>query len=457
MASKEEVTTFRQFSYCSLCKISHKLGKKHIYSKRHQLILKAITQKFSCKIQQIKKDLFSPNVQDATFENCAKFWCYFCKKEYAKHEIEENCTVVGAGLLEHISSKDHQSNMEQFFWDNLMKKELKPQFLLSLEDLHIFKKAAMLAVKKRQKSEELARTQIAEEISLQERKRLSESAVRATSLEDLPGNAHFGTSLGGSGKVVMLENRYQSAAGRKLTLSAKADGLTYVKPATPTNTEEGNVHSGAVPPWLQPDEDSSGTGVIGPTMQDFQKHLEREKKSKLPANRVGAKFDHTASTSHDWLPSFGRVWSKGRRLQSKQHFERELKKGNVFGKTKQKPSSTVSSYSQSTTDVSVTNQNQQSDAMSSSFHTSMNGTHQTDIPHSVKDINKVLFSPVVCNPYKRKQGVSEDTLSANQKQSCQKVTNQCVPYKRRRDQINHQSVDQIKLLHTPVLALDEWK
>lgn len=45
--------------------------------------------------------------------------------------------------------------------------------------------------------------------------------------------------------------------------------------------------------------------------------VEREKKAKLPANRVGAKFDHTAKTSNDWLPSFGRVWSKGRRLQSK--------------------------------------------------------------------------------------------------------------------------------------------
>lgn len=45
--------------------------------------------------------------------------------------------------------------------------------------------------------------------------------------------------------------------------------------------------------------------------------VEREKKKKLPANRVGAKFDHQQSTDQAWLPSFGRVWSKGGRQQSK--------------------------------------------------------------------------------------------------------------------------------------------
>lgn len=45
--------------------------------------------------------------------------------------------------------------------------------------------------------------------------------------------------------------------------------------------------------------------------------VEREKKKKLPANRVGAKFDHQQSTDQAWLPSFGRVWSTGGRQQSK--------------------------------------------------------------------------------------------------------------------------------------------
>ncbi len=42
-----------------------------------------------------------------------------------------------------------------------------------------------------------------------------------------------------------------------------------------------------------------------------------EEKRKLPAGRVGAKFDHKQSTCDTWLPMFGRVWDSQRRLHSK--------------------------------------------------------------------------------------------------------------------------------------------
>jgi hypothetical protein len=37
------------------------------------------------------------------------------------------------------------------------------------------------------------------------------------------------------------------------------------------------------------------------------------RRSKLPATRVGAKFDHTEEVSANWLPTFGRVWNKNRK------------------------------------------------------------------------------------------------------------------------------------------------
>lgn len=58
--------------------------------------------------------------------------------------------------------------------------------------------------------------------------------------------------------------------------------------------------------------------------------VEREKKKKLPANRVGAKFDHQQSTDQAWLPSFGRVWSKGGRQQSKSDFHQVSKCIKIF-------------------------------------------------------------------------------------------------------------------------------
>jgi len=42
----------------------------------------------------------------------------------------------------------------------------------------------------------------------------------------------------------------------------------------------------------------------------------KQKKSKLPSTRVGAKFDHQSPSADNWLPSFGRVWSKNCRTHN---------------------------------------------------------------------------------------------------------------------------------------------
>lgn len=107
-------------------------------------------------------------------------------------------------------------------------------------------------------------------------------------------------------------------------MSAYAPGLTCILKKDPTDAViDGNVHTGATPPWLRPDTNSKSIQEIGPSIKDLQKHLDFEKKAKLPKNRVGANFDRSGSATEEWLPSFGRVWTKGRRLQSKYHFEKE--------------------------------------------------------------------------------------------------------------------------------------
>lgn len=105
-------------------------------------------------------------------------------------------------------------------------------------------------------------------------------------------------------------------------------GLTFIGYQDSSNS--GNIHTGAVPPWLQEEEDplegGSGSATqpeIGPSLQGFLKHKEQEKLKKLPPNRVGANFDHSSQTDVNWLPSFGRVWNSGRRWQSRHQFRQE--------------------------------------------------------------------------------------------------------------------------------------
>ncbi|NXL83860.1 CCD84 protein, partial [Alectura lathami] len=87
---------------------------------------------------------------------------------------------------------------------------------------------------------------------------------------------------------------------------------------------KGNVHTGAKPPWLtQEDEEGGSEQQIGPSYEEFLKQKEKQKLKKLPADRVGASFDHTSQTGDSWLPSFGRVWNHGRRWQSRHQFRAE--------------------------------------------------------------------------------------------------------------------------------------
>ncbi|NWU77878.1 CCD84 protein, partial [Onychorhynchus coronatus] len=79
---------------------------------------------------------------------------------------------------------------------------------------------------------------------------------------------------------------------------------------------KGNIHTGAKPPWLTEEEDGAKQ-EIGPSYEEFLRQKEKQKLKKLPAERVGANFDHTSQTSDSWLPSFGRVWNHGRRWQSR--------------------------------------------------------------------------------------------------------------------------------------------
>jgi len=122
------------------------------------------------------------------------------------------------------------------------------------------------------------------------------------------------------------------------TAEAFGDNLTCIG-IPELKKGEGNVHTGATPPWLRNDDDDDDNDgqtssaacndVIGPSYDAFKKHVERMKKvnanNKNP-NRVGANFDRKKETSDDWLPSFGRVWNHGPRWQSRHDFRGENKK-----------------------------------------------------------------------------------------------------------------------------------
>jgi hypothetical protein len=139
---------------------------------------------------------------------------------------------------------------------------------------------------------------------------------------------HFSSKVGSSATPSLSsEHTTRAERRRKVTVAAAGEQLTAIPPSS-LSEGEGNVHSGATPPWLKVDSDSEmcegGAPVqFGPSEEEFLRHKERGSglKRKNP-ERVGADFHlrlathTTSSNTKDWFPSFGRVWNAGPRSHS---------------------------------------------------------------------------------------------------------------------------------------------
>jgi hypothetical protein len=115
----------------------------------------------------------------------------------------------------------------------------------------------------------------------------------------------------GSGPVPSIQTEF--AFGENLT----------ALPAQPLAEGEGNVHSGAIPPWMMDDEGKPiPTIVTGLTLADREKDRNRRKKQNK--KKIGSDINRQEQTYWDsWLPDFGRVWQAGPRSHTRREFQTE--------------------------------------------------------------------------------------------------------------------------------------
>ncbi|XP_040063601.1 centrosomal AT-AC splicing factor isoform X1 [Ixodes scapularis] len=317
--------SFIQFTLCDLCRVSHNVGKKHVYSKRHQEIVKNVLAKYLRKIVEAKQYLKAPEVHDLLWEDGAKVWCYFCSTEVPKHErkVDAALSFRCHTFLLHLATPEHEAACKSFFWKNKINKSTIGRYLLDVSDITRCESLLKVAEEKYlEKMEKLHQKMVADMRRTDEWRAASQANLR---LQQLPTS--FGPSL-------------PSEPGCS-SWSAESHNSLHKEQMQPT--PKGNIFSGARPPWLDDDDDddepASGAPLakrtcvgqisqkpIGPSLEDFKQHREAEKRKKLNPRRVGANFDHFSETSDEWLPSFGRVWNFGRRWQSRHQFRREENK-----------------------------------------------------------------------------------------------------------------------------------
>ncbi|KAK2816516.1 hypothetical protein Q7C36_022787 [Tachysurus vachellii] len=324
--------------YCAICRQTDFSGKGHIYGKSHQSKLKVVLVKFLDKVREARRTLNCPQVVkfDAA-EHKTGFWCYCCEVEVQKHVTDGRVTVLYGGLLEHMSTQEHRKNTNTFWWKNKADHKHKEKFIITEQKSDRFKEEIAKALEQYEEKEDTLLKEQAAFIRSQEQHRLEVLQALIEPDPELQQSAdpeqqdiqQTISSMGSeqTGRFHTVLNEQPGPSHSDPFMSQWDDlgqGLTFI--GHQDCSAIGNVHTGGVPPWLleDPKDETAGTSQdIGPSLQDFLKHKEQQKLKRLPANRVGANFDHSSHTGADWLPSFGRVWNSGRRWQSRHQFRQE--------------------------------------------------------------------------------------------------------------------------------------
>ncbi|XP_069598012.1 centrosomal AT-AC splicing factor [Ranitomeya imitator] len=326
---------------CAVCRRTVFCGRrKHVYEKGHRQRLTCVLRAFSDKVAAARKMIKGATVEKYhPQEHDQTFWCLCCAEEVKKHTSDGSLTVLFGGMLEHLWRPEHVRAVHRYWWTHQGEVKLKAQFILTGAEYERFKTSVTKALESYEETEDTLIKQMASEIREAEQSRIHmlmtalEPETRLTAEEDDTWNYNEPLPCSAMSPVdfEMPGPSNQQFLPNEATVMAGNSQLTFL--GQQVISDRGNVHTGALPPWMLPDEEDVGKSqCIGPSIEGFLKHKEKMALKKLPPNRVGANFDHHAQTDEGWLPSFGRVWNSGRRWQSRHQYRTEA--GNKGAKRK---------------------------------------------------------------------------------------------------------------------------
>ncbi|NXS50366.1 CCD84 protein, partial [Balaeniceps rex] len=207
---------------------------------------------------------------------------------------------------------EHRRETARFWRENRAEAALRERFLVPAEEYDRFARALERALAAHQQREEERIRQMA--AGIREAERRQRETVQAALQPPTSQTASWLPYSRDSSQDTEQPGPSGMQTGPDLNWMESGQALTFI--GHQETEGKGNVHTGAKPPWLTEEEDGSKQ-QIGPSYEEFLKQKEKQKLKKLPAERVGASFDHTSQTGDSWLPSFGRVWNHGRRWQSR--------------------------------------------------------------------------------------------------------------------------------------------
>ncbi|KAF9602248.1 hypothetical protein IFM89_025958 [Coptis chinensis] len=393
---KKKKKTRNNYEFCKVCKLNHNQGRGHIYFPAHKKSLSLFLSNFLVKISNLK----------AFLEN--RFWCVFCDedvldtsfvcengirhlasaehvkkvKEFmwkygggmdrldsfrvsdtelakwkSKCKVLKSATSSSSGRLNGTILGESKDIHDKIYSDNLDSTETISMHSYELSISNGFLPLQNYTNEKIQVSCPGIPEAANVGDCLRETTLLSLSAHTNVDLRSMPVKENVAKDL-----TVYRSNEHSSLGncqkssngwspsirgvgglGTKESANQVMQNLSQISPLR-SGESEGNVHSGAPPPWFERSEENEINGQVGTGLHknDIVSSSKKNGKSqKLNPNRVGAawaekrkielemeKRGETVTNSCDanWLPNFGRVWQSGSRRESRKEFQMESEK-----------------------------------------------------------------------------------------------------------------------------------
>ncbi|XP_042056668.1 TITAN-like protein isoform X1 [Salvia splendens] len=378
----------QEFEFCEVCRLNHNNGRRHNFFPSHKNSLSSLLARFQSKISDVKFFLKTPMLilPEHTHQN--RLWCVFCNCDILELDSQFACSnAVG-----HLASEEHLKRVKGFMWKygggmdrvdlfriteadfakwekkckSLKAEAAKTQSVGTSNDIHNKHNAEIVNSSCNNNFDSLKSCIPNYVVPLHsytnERTPLSGSVLSSSvsktgpSLYNIPGgsqvqDAHYLKNLTGSVSNQHFPNslaRECSSYGDASTGSVYSGvraGIGEVSPGLVNLTHvssaskvalEGNVHTGAPPPWL----DGTKGDNLDPALKPESREpvSSRAGKSKLNPKRVGAAWaerrklelemerrGERVNNNFDanWLPNFGRVWQSGTRKESRKQFQIE--------------------------------------------------------------------------------------------------------------------------------------
>ncbi|CAM6118783.1 unnamed protein product [Calypogeia fissa] len=285
----------RGFEFCRVCRQNHNQGRGHRYSNKHKQSLELLQGKMLKKIQEIRQYVKNvvPVTDRAQAQDRNKFWCRFCEQEV----IEKDSSFVSAQAIKHLASLDHVKNVNSFWTENGGDLDKKHLYVIEATDLESWEKAC----------------------------KVKPGLVR---VDGSPSNNVNDIIQPQQGSTMTSDN------GKALQIPLL--GLSSVQVPS-VQLGEGNVHSGAAPPWLRQNlGEADSSGSLLPLSRTQQAKLSKiqnpnrvgaawaqRRRAELEAEKNGEMLTMQGKDGSLWFPSFGRVWQSGPRRDTRKEFEAE--------------------------------------------------------------------------------------------------------------------------------------